>query len=58
MIFEIYNARCSAGYVRNLFERTWEKAALRRQMSGTECSALTVEDFALEASDKEFNNIM
>ena len=48
----------NARYVWNLFERTWAKAALRCQMSGTECSALTVEDFALAASDKEFNNIM
>lgn len=48
----------NARFVRNLFERTWGKAALRCQLDGIECSTLLVEDFALAASDKEFHNIM
>ncbi len=48
----------NARFVRNLYERTWGKAALRCQMSGTECNELLAEDFALAASDKEFHNIM
>lgn len=48
----------NARYVRNLFERTWGKAALRCQMSRIPCDTLIVEDFALAASDKEFNNIL
>ncbi len=51
---EFSNAR----FARNLFERTWGKAALRCQMNNTECDTLTVEDFALAVSDKEFHNIM
>lgn len=48
----------NARFVRNLFERTWGKGALRCQMNQTECSELTVEDFALAISDKEFHSIM
>lgn len=48
----------NARFVRNLFERTCGKAALRCQMSQTQCTTLTVEDFALAISDKEFHNIM
>lgn len=48
----------NARFVRNLFERTWGKAALRCQLDGIECNTLLVEDFALAASDKEFHNIM
>ena len=48
----------NARYVRNLFERTWGKAALRCQMSSTPCTNLTVDDFTLAASDKEFSNIL
>lgn len=48
----------NARFVRNLFERTWGKAALRCQMSQTKCTTLTVEDFALAISDKEFHSIM
>lgn len=48
----------NARFVRNLFERTWGKAALRCQMSQTPCDTLTVEDLALATSDKEFHNIM
>lgn len=48
----------NARFVRNLFERTWGKAALRCQMNRIPCDTLTVEDFSLAASDKEFHNIM
>ncbi len=48
----------NARFVRNLFERTWGKAALRCQLDGIECNTLLVEDFALATSDKEFHNIM
>lgn len=48
----------NARFVRNLFERTWSKAALRCQLDRTACDVLTVEDFALATSDKEFHNIM
>lgn len=48
----------NARYVRNLFERTWGKGALRCQLNQTKCCNLTVEDFALAISDKEFHNIM
>ncbi len=48
----------NARFVRNLFERTWGKAALRCQLDEIECNTLLVEDFALAASDKEFHNIM
>ena len=48
----------NARFVRNLFERTWGKAALRCQMNQTPCDTLTVEDLALATSDKEFHNIM
>lgn len=48
----------NARFVRNLFERTWGKGALRCQMNQTECTELTVEDFALATADKEFNSIL
>lgn len=48
----------NARFSRNLFERTWGKAALRCQMNQIPCTTLTVEDFALATSDKEFHNIM
>ena len=48
----------NARFVRNLFERTWGKAALRCQLDRTACDVLTVEDLALATSDKEFHNIM
>lgn len=41
-------------YVRNLYERTWAKAALRCQMSGEPCTVLTVEDLSLASSEKDF----
>ena len=57
---EIMNAKdfSNARFVRNLFERTWGKGALRCQMNQTECTELTVEDFALATADKEFNSIL
>lgn len=57
---DIINAKdfSNARFVRNLFERTWGKGALRCQMNQTECSKLTVEGFALAIADKEFHNIM
>ena len=57
---EVVNSKefSNARFVRNLFERTWGKAALRCQLNGEECTLLTVEDFALATSDKEFHNIM
>jgi AAA+ superfamily predicted ATPase len=51
---EFSNAR----FVRNLFERTWCKAALRCQMSEATCDTLTAEDFNLASIDKEFQNIV
>ncbi len=48
----------NARFARNLFERTWGKAVLRCQMAQTTCTELTLEDFNLAASEKEFQNIM
>lgn len=47
---EFSNAR----FVRNLFERTYGKAALRCQLEGETKIVLTREDFARASSDKEF----
>lgn len=57
---EILNAKdfSNARFVRNLFERTWGKAALRCQMNQIVCDTLIVEDFVLATSDKEFHNII
>lgn len=48
----------NARFVRNLFERTWGKAALRCQMSEAPCNTLTAEDFKLASIDKEFQNVV
>ena len=48
---EFSNAR----FVRNLFERTYGKAALRCQLSGETDIRLTREDFGRASSDKEFS---
>lgn len=48
----------NARFVRNLYERTWGKAALRCQMSETPCNTLTAEDFKLASIDKEFQNVV
>lgn len=47
---EFSNAR----YVRNLFERTWAKAAMRCQLSGKTDIVLTRDDFEHASADKEF----
>lgn len=47
---EFANAR----YVRNLFERTWAKAAMRCQLSGKSDIVLTRDDFEHASADKEF----
>ena len=47
---EFSNAR----FVRNLFERTWAKAAMRCQLGGERDVVLTKEDFELASADKEF----
>ena len=44
----------NARYVRNLFERTWAKAAMRRELSGKKEVLLTREDFEHASADKEF----
>ena len=47
---EFSNAR----YVRNLFERTWAKAAMRSQLNGKAEVVLTRDDFEHASADKEF----
>ena len=47
---EFSNAR----FVRNLFERTWAKAAMRCQLSGKQGIVLTKDDFEHASADKEF----
>ena len=44
----------NARFVRNLFERTWAKAAMRSQLSGGGV-VLTADDFALACADKDFS---
>ena len=44
----------NARYARNLFERTWAKAALRCQLNGTKDVVLTREDFEHASADKDF----
>ena len=44
----------NARYVRNLFERTWAKAAMRCQLSGKSDVTLTRDDFEHASADKEF----
>lgn len=41
-------------FVRNLFERTWGKAAMRCQLNGLRDVVLTADDFARASSEKEF----
>ena len=45
-------------FVRNLFERTCAKAAMRCQLGKINNISLTKEDFERSASDKEFTFIM
>lgn len=51
---EFSNAR----FVRNLYERTWAKAAMRCQLNRVGKVSLTRDDFARASSDKEFAFIM
>ena len=44
----------NARYVRNLFERTWAKAAMRCQLNGKANIVLTRDDFEHASADKEF----
>lgn len=44
----------NARYVRNLFERTWAKAAMRSQLGAKKQVVLTREDFENASADKEF----
>ncbi len=46
----------NARFVRNLYERTWGKAALRCQLADLPCDTLTAEDFNLAAAEKEFSD--
>ena len=48
---EFSNAR----FVRNLFERTWAKAAMRRQLNGKGEILLTKDDFDRASSEKDFS---
>ena len=48
---EFANAR----FVRNLYERTWSKAALRCTMAGHTNIILTKQDFICASEEKEFN---
>lgn len=56
---EFINAKefSNARFVRNLFERTYGKAALRCQLSGETELKLTAEDFRRASSDKEFKTM-
>ena len=45
----------NARFVRNLYERTWSKAAVRMQMSGGKEICLKGEDFNTAAADREFS---
>ena len=53
---EVLNAKSfsNARFVRNLFERTFAKAAMRCQLTGVGKITLTKEDFDRAAGDKEF----
>lgn len=44
----------NARFVRNLFERTWAKAAMRCQLEGQKSVALCASDFTNAASEKDF----
>lgn len=48
---EFANAR----FVRNLYERTWSKGALRCSLNGIKNIVLTKEDFIAASGEKEFN---
>lgn len=48
----------NARFVRNLFERTWGKSALRSQMNKSEEVVLEKEDFLAASSDNEFESLI
>ncbi len=54
---EYMNARefSNARFVRNLYERTWSKAALRASLEGRSDFMLKKEDFTAASLDKEFS---
>ena len=45
----------NARFVRNLYERTWSKAAIRSQMDSLDCVRITSDDFRAAASEGEFS---
>ena len=45
----------NARFVRNLYERTWSKAAIRSQMDGLDSVRITSDDFRAAASEGEFS---
>ena len=53
---EYLNSRefANARFVRNLYERTWSKAALRASMEGLGTISLTRQDFLAASGEKEF----
>ncbi len=53
---EVLNSKnfSNARFVRNLFERTWAKAAMRCQLEGQKSVALCASDFLNAASEKDF----
>ena len=51
---EFSNAR----FVRNLYERTWGKAAYRRSLNNGGALRILKSDLAGAASDKEFKNLI
>lgn len=52
------NDFANARYVRNLFERTWAKAAMRCQLSGKSDIVINRDDFEHASADKEFATII
>ncbi len=48
---EFANAR----FVRNLYERSWSKAALRASLAGSKIISLSREDFVAASAEKEFS---
>ena len=53
---EVLNSKnfSNARFVRNLFERTWAKAAMRCQLEGQKSVTLCASDFTNAASEKDF----
>ena len=45
----------NARFVRNLYERTWSKGALRSALAGDESITITREDFLAASGEKEFS---